>query len=135
MTKGQRIKSKREEMGISQSGLAEAIGVSKQTLYKYENDIVSNIPSDKVEALATSLDTTPQYIMGWKEGGMEIEVESESPQERAMASHRRLSVYAGHATPVRLNFHEMQLIRKYRKADKGTRKAVDLLLSQVKVTE
>ena len=67
MTKGQRIRSRREELNISQTDLADKIQVSKQTLYKYENDIVTNIPSDKIEALAISLDVTPAYLMGWTE--------------------------------------------------------------------
>ena len=51
MTKGERIKHRREQLGISQTELAECIGTSKQNLYKYENDIITNIPSDRVEAL------------------------------------------------------------------------------------
>lgn len=62
---GQRIKTLRHNAGLSQVELAKQIGVSKQTLYKYENDIVTNIPSDKIEAIAYVLDTTPAYIMGW----------------------------------------------------------------------
>ena len=65
MTKGQRIKTLREKLKISQVELAEKIDVSKQTLYKYENDIITNIPSDKIEALAFNLKTTPSYLMGW----------------------------------------------------------------------
>ena len=67
MTVGQRIKYLREKAAISQIELAEKIGVSKQNLYKYENDIITNIPSDKIEAIARVLDTTPAYIMGWDE--------------------------------------------------------------------
>ena len=67
MTKGQRIRSRREELNIGQTELANKIQVSKQTLYKYENDIVTNIPSDKIEMLARELQTTPEYIMGWNE--------------------------------------------------------------------
>ena len=55
MTKGQRIKAKREELNIGQTELANKIQVSKQTLYKYENDIVTNIPSDKIELLSKAL--------------------------------------------------------------------------------
>lgn len=65
MTKGERIKQLRERRGINQTTLADRIDVSKQTLYKYENDIITNIPSDKIEALAETLGTTPAYIMGW----------------------------------------------------------------------
>lgn len=65
MTKGEKIKNLRERLGISQTDMAAAIGVSKQTLYKYENDIITNIPSDKIEAIARASGTIPEYIMGW----------------------------------------------------------------------
>jgi transcriptional regulator with XRE-family HTH domain len=65
MTKGERIRAKREELGISQTDLANSVGISKQTLYKYENDIVTNIPSDIIEKLANKLNCSPAYIMGW----------------------------------------------------------------------
>lgn len=66
MSKGKRIKQRRESIGLSQVDVADRIGVSKQTLYKYENDIVTNIPSDKIEALAKALNTSPEYLMGWE---------------------------------------------------------------------
>lgn len=65
MTKGERIRARREELNLSQTYVAEKIQVKKQTLYKYENNIVSNIPSDKIENLAKVLDTTASYLMGW----------------------------------------------------------------------
>ena len=67
MTKGERIKYLRERIGLSQVALADKIGVSKQTLYKYENDIITNIPSDKIEAIADVTHSTPWYVMGWDE--------------------------------------------------------------------
>ena len=67
MSKGKRIKLLRIKKGMAQVELAQKIGVSKQTLYKYENDIITNIPSDKIELLASVLDTTPAYIMEWEE--------------------------------------------------------------------
>lgn len=67
MTVGQRIKHKREQYNISQTDFAKKIGVSKQTLYKYENDIITNIPSSIIENIAKALLTSPEYIMGWSE--------------------------------------------------------------------
>lgn len=67
MTIGDRIRHAREALQISQVDLAEKIGVSKQSLYKYENSIITNIPSDKIEAIAFHLKTTPAYLMGWEE--------------------------------------------------------------------
>ena len=65
--KFERIARLRELMNIGQSELAERIGVSKQTLYKYENGIVSNVPSDKIEAMAKIFGVTPAYLMGWED--------------------------------------------------------------------
>lgn len=65
MGKGERIRQLREALNMSQTELAAKIDVSKQTLYKYENNIVTNIPSDKIEAIAKALNTTPAHIMAW----------------------------------------------------------------------
>jgi repressor LexA len=66
MTIGERIKTLRESKEITQENLAKAINSTKQTIYKYENGIVTNIPSDKVEALAVILGCSPAYLMGWE---------------------------------------------------------------------
>lgn len=66
MSIGKRIKKRRELLGVSQTGFAQMVEVSKQTLYKYENDIVTNIPSDKIEKMAEVLDCDPAYLMGWE---------------------------------------------------------------------
>ena len=70
MTKGRRIKDLRELVGLSQVELAARINVSKQTLYKYENDIITNIPSDKIEAIAKVTNSSPEYIMGWDDSNI-----------------------------------------------------------------
>ncbi len=65
MTIGERINLKREENHLTLRDVAEKIGCATQTIYKYENNIVTNIPLDKIEAIAKALDTTPAYLMGW----------------------------------------------------------------------
>ena len=67
MSAGSKIKELRERIGMTQVQLADKIDVSKQTLYKYENDIITNIPSDKIEAIAKVCGVTPSYIMGWEQ--------------------------------------------------------------------
>lgn len=66
MTVGERIKLARETKNLSQTDLANACKISKQTLYKYENNIITNIPSDKIEAIANYLSISPAYLMGWE---------------------------------------------------------------------
>ncbi len=67
MTIGERIKELRERLGMSQVDFATKINVSKQSLYKYENNIITNIPSDKIEAAAKVGNVSPAYLMGWND--------------------------------------------------------------------
>ena len=67
MTIGERIKKIREKTGMSQVDFADKINVSKQTLYKYENNLITNIPSDKIEAIAKVGGVSPSYLMGWED--------------------------------------------------------------------
>lgn len=67
MTIGERMKALREKIGMSQVDFADKINVSKQTLYKYENNIITNIPSDKIEAAASLCGVSPAFIMGWSD--------------------------------------------------------------------
>ena len=65
MTVGDRIRQVRQEQDVTQQELADYIGVSKQAVYKYENNIITNIPSDKIEAAAHLGNVSPAYLMGW----------------------------------------------------------------------
>ena len=67
MTIGERIKDLRESKNMPQTELAERIGAKKQTIYKYENNIITNIPSDQIELIARVLEVSPAYLMGWDE--------------------------------------------------------------------
>ena len=70
MTIGNRIKKAREALNITQEELAQSIGTTKQTIYKYENNIVTNIPSDKIEGISNILHVSPSYLMGWSNSGL-----------------------------------------------------------------
>lgn len=67
MTIGERIKAARIQLGLSQVEFANKINVSKQTLYKYENNLIANIPADKIEAAATLCGISPAQLMGWED--------------------------------------------------------------------
>ena len=67
MTISNKIKRLRKEAKISQVDLAEKLGTTKQTIYKYENGLITNIPSDKIEIMARLFDTSPAYLMGWED--------------------------------------------------------------------
>lgn len=65
MTIGQKIKSLRISMKLTQDELALAAKTTKQTIHKYETGIITNIPASKIKAIADRLGTTPAYLMGW----------------------------------------------------------------------
>ena len=79
MSIGNRIRELRESVGYSQTDFADKIDVSKQTLYKYENGIVTNIPSDRIEAIAKLCNVDPAYIMGWTERMLPSAAPSQDP--------------------------------------------------------
>lgn len=67
MSVGHRIKEARERKRITQEELGEMCGTTKQTIFKYENGVVTNIPFDRFERIAECLDVSPAYLMGWEE--------------------------------------------------------------------
>ncbi len=67
MTLGDRIKVTREALKLTQEELGALCGTTKQTIFKYETGIVTNIPLDRLELLAEQLEVTPAYLLGWEE--------------------------------------------------------------------
>ncbi len=63
---GERIKKLRTERGLSLGQLADSIGTSRQTVFRYENGTITNIPTEKLEGLAHALGVSPSQLMGWE---------------------------------------------------------------------
>ncbi len=61
------LKRLRKEKKLTLEELAERVGTSRQTIHRYENGIISNVPSERVEKLAEALGVTPATLMGWSE--------------------------------------------------------------------
>ena len=62
---GRRIAEIRKRRGLTQEQLGEAIGESKQTIFKYERGIITNIPLTKIERIADVLGCPPAVLAGW----------------------------------------------------------------------
>ena len=61
-----RIRSRREELGISQDELARRVGYkSRSSINKIEKG-KNDITQSKIAEIAAALDTTPEYLMGWQ---------------------------------------------------------------------
>ncbi len=64
MTIGKRIKTRRQELGLSVNEVASRIGVSPASVYRYENETVSNLPAPLLNLLSWVLQTTVSWIIG-----------------------------------------------------------------------
>lgn len=66
MTIGEKIKSLREQKGMTLEELGNKVGVGKSTVRKWENGMIANMRRDKIAKLADALETSPAELMGWK---------------------------------------------------------------------
>lgn len=62
-----RIKERRLALGLSYQDIADATGLSKSTIQRYETGSIRKVPINQIEDLARALHTTPSYLMGWEE--------------------------------------------------------------------
>lgn len=63
----QRVADLRREAGMSYQELADATGLSKSTLQRYETGDIKNIPLSKLKSLASALNVSPAELMGWED--------------------------------------------------------------------
>ena len=59
------IKERRSKLRMSQQDLADALGVNRSTVSRYESGGIEKMPIDTLIPLAKILQTTPEYLMGW----------------------------------------------------------------------
>lgn len=67
MSVGQNIKTRRKELGMNAETIAEKLGVSPSTIYRYEKGDIEKVDSAKLIQIAEILRTTPAELMGWEE--------------------------------------------------------------------
>ena len=102
MTIGQRIAQKRKEQGFSQEVLGEKLGVSRQSVYKWESDAA--VPEiDKLIAMSRLFEVTVGWLLGVEENAVRQE---NSPEEErtdtGAAEEKRTSVDDGELTDAQL---------------------------------
>lgn len=78
MSVGRRIKERRKELKMSAEQLADMIGVSPATIYRYENGHIANMGTDKLEVIARALSIEPKHLMGWSESEPETQYAREN---------------------------------------------------------
>lgn len=152
MTLYERIRHRREQLGISQGQLAEELGyTNRSTIAKIESG-KNDITQSKIVAFAHALDTTPQYLMGWTDdpydydndpNGLLFEVPGNAYCELAKL-HPDDPEGVWHAWQAIVNDHdtepptyditppEYEMVCAYRVADDDTKSIVDTALRRYK---
>ena len=67
MTVGEKIRTRRKQLGMSVDDLAAKLGKNRATIYRYESDAIE-MPASLLKPLADALDTIPDELMDW--GGL-----------------------------------------------------------------
>ena len=84
MTTGQRIAQKRKELGLSQEALGEKLGVSRQSIYKWESDAA--LPEiDKLVTLSRLFGMSIGALLG-------VEEETQQPREDRELTEKQLQM-------------------------------------------
>ena len=65
MNTGNLLRERRKKLGLTLEELAGLVGVTRQTLSRYENGLI-NVPTEKLGRLAEALRTTPNELLGWR---------------------------------------------------------------------
>ena len=99
-TIGRRIKERRKELGLSADALAQRIGKSRATVFRYENGEIEKLPIDVAKPIAEALGLTLAALLGWDDNAVVI------PYEQAQET---LNIV--------LSEDELELLDLYNKAD------------------
>ena len=78
MSVGEKIKLRRKELGLSAEEVAEQLGVSPATIYRYESNYINNMGVDKLKPIAKVLRVSEAYLMGWETSDTIILAEDET---------------------------------------------------------
>lgn len=63
----EKIKTLRNQRGLTFEAVGRVVGVGKSTVRKWENGDIKNMRRDKIALLAQALGVTPGYLMGWED--------------------------------------------------------------------
>lgn len=66
MNVGERIKSRRKELKISADTLAERVGVSRSTIFRYEKGDIEKVGPEVLKKISETLNISPADLMGWE---------------------------------------------------------------------
>lgn len=72
MTTGDRIHYLRTDLGLTLQELGDKVGVGASTVRKWEMGTIKALRTDKMQKLASALNTSVDYLMGWTDNSINI---------------------------------------------------------------
>ncbi len=63
----EKLKERRKELALTMLEVAQKIGVSEATVSRWESGDIANMRRDKIVSLASALQVSPSFIMGWED--------------------------------------------------------------------
>jgi transcriptional regulator with XRE-family HTH domain len=88
---GQNLKETRLKRGKTLEEVAEYLETSPQTIYKYENGIIKNIPINNIEKICEFLDVHPATIMNWQVDEHSLSLILSVSEQLMLEEYRKLS--------------------------------------------
>lgn len=85
----ERIKKRRNQLGLTLLQVAEQLGVKDATVQRYESGEIKNIKHDTITSLSKILKCSPEYLMGWKDS---INLEGEEDPDIVKIQRARISM-------------------------------------------
>lgn len=73
------LKAARLAARMTLDEVAQKVGVSRQTIQRYESGVIQNIPSDNIEKIANVLGVSPGVLMGWETSPNTADDQTEAP--------------------------------------------------------
>ena len=62
-----KLKDRRKELNLTMLQVAQKTGVSEATISRWESGDIANMRRDKIVSLASALQVSPSFIMGWED--------------------------------------------------------------------
>lgn len=94
MTIGERVKLRRQQLGLTQQELAKRLGNSSRasicTIEKDREDLTTT----RISKLAVALDTTESFLMGWTDNPNSSDVSSPHNTQKVKIVSKALTKYA-----------------------------------------
>ena len=118
---GENITRYRKLCNMSGEELGRRLGISRQTVYRYECGKIENIPREKVEKIAEILGVSPAQLLGWEStlptsrADISLPAQSEVPLVSQVACDG--PVFGGESWPLYAAEGENGLVQADLKAD------------------